>query len=79
MYQIDGAKVGFPPLMLRIFICQSEVLVLINVEKVRIKIIKRLDKLRYYVIVLNNEVVYGGLRKRLLQKKRRIYLNSKYN
>ena len=28
VYQIDGAKVGFPPLLLRIFICQREVLIL---------------------------------------------------
>ena len=27
MYQIDGAKVGFPPLLLRLLIWQSEVLI----------------------------------------------------
>ena len=33
MYQIDGAKVGFSPLLLRLSFCQSEVLVSFKIKK----------------------------------------------
>ena len=59
VYQIDGAKVGFSPLLLRLLICQSEVLALFLYLKNRfVSVIFSLEKFQMKGTRKNGEIFY---------------------